>query len=98
MSTTQEIIAKQSSSSLLGMIGAFGGTWLAGSGTTVTPPEGRTIFAIVSTGTTAKLGAVTGNIDSLSNKTISVMQTVYGNFTSVTSGADATDTFICYYR
>lgn len=73
------------------MIGGNGGVVLAGSGATVAGE----FFAIQSIGTTAKLAAVVGDPDISSLELLSGA-TVYGRFQSVTSGADATDVFICY--
>lgn len=73
------------------MIGGNGGVVLSGSNSVVTGQ----FFAIQSIGTTAKLDAVIGDPD-VSGLEIPVGATIYGRFQSVTSGADATDVFICY--
>lgn len=75
------------------LIGGSGGTVLSGSGATVTGQ----FFAIQSIGTTAKLATVVGDPD-ISSLEVPVGSTIYGNFQSITSGADATDVFICYKK
>lgn len=74
-------------------IGCNGGTVLNGSGSTV---SGQ-FFAIQSVGSSAKLATVNGD-PNVTGLEIPVGSTIYGNFVSVTSGADATDVFICYKK
>jgi hypothetical protein len=93
--TTQEELLLKVERHFANTRGLAGSQIIIGGGT---PDEATgNIVAIECIGTTYELGAVTGNCDGLSGYTFLVPKTIYGTFTSVEAGPNATDVFLVYY-
>lgn len=97
MSTQVEQLLASINSHQAAQRGQGGSQILNGSGASATVPAGKYICAIDPIGTTRKLGTVVGNCDGLSGFELPSKSAIYGVFTEVTVGADATDVFVVYF-